>query len=157
MLYQHDSVQRRHAVSVLEPWTQAEYLARVMNRKPKPPSPEPILGPLLALRVERIRERLGVASQEAWARRLGVSQSWVSRIQSGKGPGWASLEKIAASLRRAGVDPLELIGMSSDKQTAEMLKEWERANQQTRQIILDFMEYQVERQLRHPVSADGIE
>lgn len=127
-----------------------------MTRKAKPPSAAPLLGPLLAKRLERIQERHGL-KQAAFAKLAGWSQPWMSRLTSGKGPGWSSIEKIGAGLLRAGADPRELFGLAHDDVTAKLMSDWERANDNTRQIILAFVAFQLEEQAKTPVSAGGIE
>lgn len=74
------------------------------NKKPKG-----TLGATLGRRIQALRKAAGVATQEAWARKLGMDHNTtISDWETGKA--FSQLDKIGDALRVIGADPLDLLG-----------------------------------------------
>lgn len=67
------------------------------------------LGETLGKRIQTLRKAAGVATQEAWARKLGMEHNTtISDWETGKA--FSQLDKIGDALRAIGANPTALLG-----------------------------------------------
>jgi transcriptional regulator with XRE-family HTH domain len=98
--------------------------------------------PHLSTVFKRLRRKVG--TQEVFAERSGLSQSFVSALE--RGEGWTALANVTAALERAGVDPAELIGtptLSTEQQ--ELLTFFEDADPDVRAAVVTVLRAQSRR------------
>lgn len=114
----------------------AQY-ARVMGHE---------LAELLGGALRELRKRT-TRTQDAWADRTGMSQSYISAAERGES-GWDSVINIASAIEKAGADPIDLLRIAvaqaeQDEGQRELMGLWAAADETTRTAILMLLRSQV--------------
>lgn len=94
------------------------------------------LGRLLGSRLRQIRKALA-GTQEEFCARSGLSQSHLSRLETGVG--WSGLRHLAEAIERAGGDPEDLIRPdppANDQAEVEIRALLPEADVGTREVVL---------------------
>ena len=79
----------------------------------------PTINEVLGANLKRIRVRIA-GTQERFEELTGLPQTTLSELE--RGEGWRQIAKLAERLRQAGIDPTELLNISTadlDDETAE--------------------------------------
>lgn len=98
-----------------------------------------------ALRTIRLRT---TKTQDKWAERTGMAQSYLSAVERGQ-RGWESLRTIVTAVEAAGEDPLELLRLAVaevelPEDQRELMALWGGADDRTRSAILTLLRGQAQ-------------
>lgn len=103
------------------------------------------LGVLLGEALRTIRKRTA-GTQERWAKRTGMSQSYLSAVERGEA-GWEAVRTISSAVERVGEDPLNLLRVALTAaelppEDAELAALWSTAPPAVRSAILTLLRSQ---------------
>lgn len=97
------------------------------------------LAVLLGAALREIRKRT-TKTQDGWAERTGMSQSYISAAERGES-GWDALRNMGDAIEKAGADPVDLlriavaqVDLSPGEQ--ELLSLWSTVDEEIRQATL---------------------
>ena len=105
-----------------------------MVRRTSPPysAPMPDLGLVLAANLRRVRKK-HAGTQERFAEMIGFSQPRLSELERGKG--WEQIRGLGERLEAAGINPIELLNLDLDPDTAEIVEMFAAADDRTKEAI----------------------